>query len=795
MPSIDQHPNFATFLSTLSEHRAPVVFWIGAGVSADAKLPGWAKLREIFVEAALEELVSRPADEADRLEADLEQAEITTDLWEAFETVKEILGKPAYNASIRRNLGPSETVPIPELHKLIWELEATRGIVSLNIDGLEGRAHQLTRAGEDIDVFFGRDLQNHLHSFREKRPFIARLHGHHSDSTSWVFTKVELERQLRKESYKTSVQSLFSNFTVIFLGISADDIAAGGFLEVMTESGVDSGNHFWITDRNDIQTREWSDRAGILRVPYTVGENENHTSVIRSMLEKVKSHTSKDSLSIPISYSGEIRETIPELKVLKTMDEDEVRLALNAYAKHLLDEGANCTDTRSYQEFLASYSPAIHQSWHLDLQQGYNKFFGYVAVERIHSGPFSTVWRVQDTEYNQYALKVMQLDNLKKGPQLDSFRRGIASQKLIRDTEEFTGIAKIEKAFEIPPSVIMEFIEGEDLEEVSQKADFDFWSDGIQILINLCIEIERAHKSKFGILHRDIRPSNVMIPNYYLGDSAVDHGLDLHAVKILNYDMTWHKDASGKVAPVSKTSAGYYSPELLNEPDSSRARDARVDSYGMGMTIARISTGKPPPVEGSKSHEWFSYLETVRKARNVWFDPAHNYLQRIIEGATQSIPQDRTLIGDVLVKLRILKGAIIDEVDAVNLTIMAEKLMYSVCGDNYQVNLRGNVFTRQLDGYRSYQIESCQNPDVIKLLFTNSQTDGANWSRIDQPWKSKLRMAEEILQSGGWISLENSGYSQRVITLSAKITRDKLIANFEKAQDALSKAITKVQID
>lgn len=795
MPFNEKHANYEIFLSTLSEHRAPVVFWIGAGVSADAKLPNWEDLRRILADAAYEEIAERPKDEADQLEAEYEQAVLTPNLWKAFETLKKIVPETTYKAIILKELGGADTVEIPELHKLIWQLKATRGVVTLNIDGLEARAFNATHRTEAPDIFVGRDIGNHLRNLKDNRPFIARLHGHHSDRSTWVFTESELKKQIGKEPYRNAIQNIFSSFTVVFVGISAEDQAAGGFLAKMTKDGSDSGNHFWITDRSDLQTKKWADESGLLRVQYSVSGEETHTSVIRSLLEKVEKHVSIDPIPAPIVFPGGASGNIPNLEALRAMEVDKARIALNAYAKHLLYESANCTDTAGYQDFLTKFSLVIHQSWHLETEQNYNKFFGYTAVEKIHSGPFSTVWRIQGENSHQFALKIMQFDNLRKGPQMDSFRRGISSQKLLRDEGRFQGIAKIETAFEIPPSVIMDFVEGEDLEEISQKAEFDFWNNGLQILINLCVEIDAAHKSKFGILHRDIKPSNIMIPNYYYGVEASDHGLDQHAVKILNYDMTWHKDASGRVVPVHQAAAGYYAPELLEEPDSSRARDARVDSYGVGMTLARISTGKPPPIGGSKSHDWDMYLKSIKKKRNIWFEAAHNYLRRIVEGATQPNFENRMMLGDILTRLRVLQEAIVNGENVDSVAIMSEKLIYSVCGDAYDADLNGNTFSRNLDGYRTYQIEAVSSRDVVKLLFTTTQTEGMDWTAIDKSWTNKIRTAKEIIASGGWNVLDDSGYNRRIITLSAEIGIQELKSNFGKAQEVLKKAIGRVQID
>lgn len=793
MPFNEQHPNYISFLTTVAESRAPIVFWIGAGVSADAKLPNWTSLRDRLAGFALEELVTLPSTEADALEERLDIASKDNDLWYSFEILREILGETLYKKTIRDELGASDTILLPELHTEIWNMSATRGVVSLNIDGLEGRAHQLKRPGETASIFLGRDLKSHLHILKDRKPFVARLHGHHADRSSWVFTKPDLSRLLNSDVYTTAIQSIFSNYTVVFMGISAEDTAAGGFLASMTREGLDTGNHFWITDRNDTGTRSWADNAGLLRLTYGVEEGESHTDVICSLLRKTESYASKDGVAAPVVYSGEQNKNIPDQRALRQMDEDEARVALNSHAKYLLDEGGNRTDTVSYQNFLSEFSSAIHQSAHLSTLQGSDKFFGFTAVERIHSGPFSSVWRVKGPDHQSFALKIMHLDNLRKGPQLDSFRRGITSQKLIRDMSDFNGIAKIEHAFEIPPSVIMEYIEGENLEEICTKGSFNFWSDGLKYLINLCADLDKAHNSKFGILHRDVRPTNVMIPNYFYGDAAADHGLDQFAVKILNYDMTWHKDATGRVVPMNPASAGYYAPELITEPDSDRARNTRVDSYGVGMTIFRLSTNRTPPTSGSGSDDWESSLMSIRKVQGKWFKPAHNYLERIIRASTDSTPKTRLSVGDILIKLRALLSILERGSEGAGIEFYAEYLMEKLCSDLYTANASGTVFNRVLDGYRSYQVEADLTNQKIKIFFTNTQNPGADWSKIDKNWSRKLETSKEILASGGWKA--TGQYNQRNIQLSAEIHFAEVSNRLDQVEDSLSRAISKIQID
>lgn len=109
---------------------------------------------------------------------------------------------------------------------------------------------------------------------------------------------------------------------------------------------------------------------------------------------------------------------------------------------------------------------------------------------------------------------MIQIDNIKSGPQIDSFRRGVQSLNYL-SRADVPGTASIVDAHEIPCAVIMKFIEGSNLSDICSAGGFDFWSEGTRIVINVCSHLEYSHNLPAAVLHRDVRPSNIMVPNYH----------------------------------------------------------------------------------------------------------------------------------------------------------------------------------------------------------------------------------------------------------------------------------------
>jgi len=599
---------------------------------------------------------------------------------------------------------------------------------------------------------------------------------------------------LRDAGYRAAINLILSNSTVVFLGISAEDVAAGGFCQSLTEIGVHFNSHYWITNKSDSKTSAWAEKYGIQKITYRVSEGEEHSSVLLELLSSLNSGSTREPESSPIVISQDAVEFLPPVKDMRHLEEDESRVKLNQFAKYLVEKTGG-TNTAEYEDFLSKYSLPIHQAWHISDSSSEHKFFGYKVLRKVSGSAFSSIWEVEDDSDQRLALKVIQIENLKKGVQLESFRRGVQSQKLLSNTNAKTGFVKVREAFEIPPSVVMEFVDGANLEELALQGSFNFWEDGLQVTLFICRALIAAHGSQYGVLHRDVRPSNILLPFYYYGEYAADMGGSQYEVQLLNYDMSWHKEASGKVIPGNALEAGYYAPELLRHSQAEISRTTKVDSYGVGMTIYYMISKSPPPVAGATASDWLDYLTKLRSNNSRNLPISGRLVRRIIEDATNPIASKRITVHEIEGRIHELISSVRDGLQGACIEHVAELLYGEVGSANYDVSADGRKFSWEVVTGRLIEVEVCRSASEIRMLFVNKQAGQADWKNINKNWSSKLETAKEIFVSGGWKVIPGSSYSSRTINLACSVAIDEVRSNYDKVSDALKRGLDRVRID
>ncbi len=139
------------------------------------------------------------------------------------------------------------------------------------------------------------------------------------------------------------------------------------------------------------------------------------------------------------------------------------------------------------------------------------------------------------------------------------------------------------------PFMVMEMVEGESLREVLRRHRRLELAPSLRIAIAVCARLEHVHAH--GLVHRDIKPGNVMVQS-----------LEDARLKIIDFGIAKHLErrdlaSLGQTHPLALTVEGmvlgsppYTAPEQLR----SESVDARADLYAVGMLLYRMVTGETP---------------------------------------------------------------------------------------------------------------------------------------------------------------------------------------------------------
>lgn len=792
-----EQPAYQRLREIHAERRKPIVFWTGAGLSMPANLPSWPGLRDELIRRAVETLVGLPEAEAAHREAQLELAKVDPSLWNAFQSIKGAMGPHEFREEIRNILSREADTEAPDAYRMIWELPGVRGMLTLNLDAFAAKSHKRARLHEDAVTFVGQDAMDFTHVLGKGRPFIANLHGILDSEKSWIFTTQEVSALIGSPGYRTFIATVFSQMSVVFIGISAEDASAGGFLDQLTKSGVDLGEHFWITDRTDASSRNWAGDAGLALIRYApvkTGAIIDHTAPIRELLTDLRDFISKDAAAKPLIPNVRALPHLDSVGNLLADDVDTMRTKLSGYAKHVLESEEFGRDSK-YQQFLIDYGRCIHQAWWLTETPPQNNFYGYAIKGQIAQSPFSTVWRLAGSDGKDYALKVLEIRNLQKGPEIESFRRGMQSLGFLT-AAGVPGTPALKVAFEIPTAIVMDFVEGESLASIVEARSFTPWVDGLAIIERVCEHLRFGHNLPQGVLHRDVRPSNIMVPYFYWQPDFLESDPpSKHEVKLLNYDMSWHSKAMGQAIAGNIEESGYYAPEYANV-EAEHQRSTLVDSYGVGMCLYFVFSKSAPPAGGCKSTDWQGLLDSSFKPnlKHKWRSAAAR-MRRLIDRATSPVPNCRPLMDQIAAEVRTIRLALEGTTAHLTADMWAEELISQAEEADYTSDASGVRFTREPRAGRTITVEGDLQRDRVIVSFKNQALPSTNRSNLDRIWSEKLQRAREVLTSYKWKVSDRTSYGNMEILLTVEVEVNQLSADFKRYLDGLKRGLDMVRLE
>jgi serine/threonine protein kinase len=555
-----------------------------------------------------------------------------------------------------------------------------------------------------------------------------------------VFTNEELKAITEDPAYQVFIRTALVSSTVLFVGVSADDIAVGGHLEFLSRAGISQGPHFWLTDRVDLQTDRWAEAAGVLAIRYRVVGGD-HTELDEA-LDDLATFIPQEDLAEPQPVMPAVALPVVDLKEPEELvrdDAETIRLVLNRVAVDILKDDSAESHQR-FADFCDKYDEAIHRAWYTSARAGKNRLLGFELLSEEKQGAFGKVYKAQGASGDHLAIKVLHNEIRSDQDLLHSFRRGVRSMRILSE-RSVKGTVPYLQASEIPAFVVMPWIEGANLCDAVASRQLESWADKLSTCVELVGIIREAHALPERVLHRDLRPSNIMIEGLFTGDR--------HVV-VLDFDLSWHLGGHEKSVIHGSSLAGYLAPEQIQRIPGASTRHSAVDSFGLGMTLYFIVAGRDPVPDQHLHSEWAGTVASAaqRYVATNWTSLPQRFA-RLVLAATRHNQQDRWDVSQIYGELERLRAADSCPTEVRSADMLAEEIaartttFRDYTWDEDQKSARSSTASGMLFELSG---DDSRNELILSMSSEQIKTAGKRAERADASSKA----ARDILTKSGW---------------------------------------------
>jgi serine/threonine protein kinase len=221
---------------------------------------------------------------------------------------------------------------------------------------------------------------------------------------------------------------------------------------------------------------------------------------------------------------------------------------------------------------------------------------GYEILEQIGMGGMGVVYKARQMGTEQLvALKLLRpdwlasLDEPTRREAIEWFRNEARAAARLQHSNRVHILHLGEH--EGRPFIVMEFIQGCSLADLLKPPERVSKDAVVKYLISIAEAVQDAHER--GILHRDIKPGNILIEEQAGEAKLTDFGLALVAAP-----GTGPAEQSVREQARMAGTLPYMSPEQTRDADSVTVRS---DVYSLGATLYEALTGTPPFTGTSRS--------------------------------------------------------------------------------------------------------------------------------------------------------------------------------------------------
>lgn len=196
------------------------------------------------------------------------------------------------------------------------------------------------------------------------------------------------------------------------------------------------------------------------------------------------------------------------------------------------------------------------------------------------------------------------------------------------------------------PYIVMEYVEGHTVKELLSDGTPVPIDEAVEITSGVLSALENAHSA--GLVHRDIKPGNVMLTN----DGKV---------KVMDFGIA--RAMSDSQATMTQTNAVVGTAQYLS-PEQARGEqvDSRSDIYSTGCLLFELLTGRPPFQGDSAVAVAYQHVSEVPPAPSSIASDVPESLDRVTMKAMAKDPADRYATASImrLDMIRAVQGQSVD---------------------------------------------------------------------------------------------------------------------------------------
>ncbi len=257
----------------------------------------------------------------------------------------------------------------------------------------------------------------------------------------------------------------------------------------------------------------------------------------------------------------------------------------------------------------------------------------YEVGDLIGRGGMAEVHLGYDTRLSRtVAIKILRSDMAQDATFLARFRREAQSAAALNhpsivsvyDTAEETVYSSTGE--EVPlPYIVMEYVKGRTVASLLENGDPVPIAEAVQIVVGVLNALEYSHRE--GIIHRDIKPGNIML--------TMDG-----KVKVMDFGIA--RAVADSAATVTQTNSVVGTAQYLS-PEQARGEvvDARSDLYSTGAVLYELLTGRPPFIGDSAVAVAYQHVSTAPTPASEIASDIPDSIDRVVMKSLAKHREDR----------------------------------------------------------------------------------------------------------------------------------------------------------